>query len=109
MLNGLDLSGYLSIIGYARQTTEGDKMSNYPEGSMRGSGIYSYDYEEDRVCESGYELEDGTICNFEGTVTVLVDDWGTHRWECPKCDYEHEIDVEGEDPRNEYEPDRFMD
>lgn len=84
-------------------------MSNYPEGSMRGSGIYSYDYEEERTCESGYELEDGTTCNFEGVTTICVDDWGSHSWECEKCGHTHEIDVEAEDPRNEYEPDRFMD
>ena len=76
---------------------------------MRGSGIYSYDYEDERTCESGYELEDGTTCNFEGGVIVCVDDWGRHSWECEKCGYTHEIDVEAEDPRNEYEPDRFMD
>jgi hypothetical protein len=84
-------------------------MSNYPEGSMKGSGIDSYDYEDQRTCNSGYELEDGTECAFEGTVTVCVDDWGRRSWECPKCDYEHEFDIEDENPANEYEPDRFMD
>lgn len=76
--------------------------SNYPAGSMRGSGIYSYDYEEERGCQD-------TTCDFVGKVLIDVDDWGTHSWECPTCGYEQEIDLDAEDPANEYEPDRYLD
>jgi len=111
MLNGLDLSGYLSIIGYARQTTEGNKMSNYPEGSMRGSGIYSYQTTTNLICEA--ELENGTYCDFDDEVDANVNDWGTMSATCPKCGHEHEelgsVNDPDNDPANEYEPDRFMD
>jgi hypothetical protein len=52
-------------------------MSNYPEGSMRGSGIYSDDYSgtfECSECEEEFELDGST------------DDWGYIAYaECPKC------------------------
>lgn len=81
-------------------------MYNY-EGSMMGSGIYSTDYEEEISCDSGYELEDGSECDYEGTVTVYVNDWGRGYYECPKCGSGTEY--EKDNPDDEYEPDRYMD
>lgn len=51
-------------------------MSNYPAGSMRGSGIYSDEYSSSEWCQ---ECEDSV------TVDVQVDDWGNVSWECPQC------------------------
>ena len=58
-------------------------MSNYPEGSMRGSGIYSFERDEDFICAT-----DG--CDFDGVVTAYVDDWGTANIECPTCGREEQ-------------------
>jgi hypothetical protein len=59
-------------------------MSNYPEGSMRGSGIFSdeFDY-EDFVCENDE-------CLFENKqVVAQVDDWGDYTVVCQKCKDEY--------------------
>lgn len=60
-------------------------MSNYPEGSMRGSGIYSEDYTGDfycSECEEEFELDGST------------DDWGNTAYaECPKCQSELEKEL----------------
>lgn len=79
-------------------------MSNYPEGSMKGSGIFSYTYVEERTCEK--EIDNNETCNFSGKVDVLVDDWGLHSWECPTCEQRNEIDLDAENPANEYDPDQ---
>jgi hypothetical protein len=63
---------------------------NYPEGSMKGSGIDSYDFEDERTCTA--ELEADIFCDFEGQVTVWVNDWGTELWDCPKCGHENQED-----------------
>ena len=60
-------------------------MSNYPEGSMRGSGIYSEDYTGEfycSECEKEFELDGST------------DDWGNVAYaECPECKSELEKEL----------------
>jgi hypothetical protein len=54
--------------------------SNYPEGSMRGSGIYSLEVSyEDFVCEN----EECEKPNEAGE--TATDDWGNYRVECEFC------------------------
>jgi hypothetical protein len=63
-------------------------LSNYPEGSMRGSGIYATERDEELTCQSELLNEAGDVigtCDFDGTVTAYVDDWGKAQLECPKC------------------------
>lgn len=73
-------------------------MSNYPPGSMYGSGIYG-----DVV---SLELE-CTDCDFEGTVDVVTDDWGhVGTWSCPDCKHDQEVDLRdyyGPDPDDAYD------
>lgn len=73
---------------------------------MRGSGIDSRDYYDNLTCNSGRELEDGSLCEFDGEVYVWVNDWGLHGWECPQCGEEHEFESEEDD---EYDPERELD
>jgi hypothetical protein len=54
--------------------------SNYPEGSMMGSGIYSVEVSYDRfVCENE-ECEKVNEANITAT-----DDWGNYEIECEFC------------------------
>jgi hypothetical protein len=56
------------------------KMSNYPEGSMRGSGIYSQEVSYDEfVCEN----EECGKTNEAGE--TATDDWGNYSVECEFC------------------------
>lgn len=69
-------------------------MSNYPAGSMRGSGIYSYD--EDTVLSDPCEQ-----CGSEDGI-LFTDDWGTMTLSCAKCDFDFgEQEPEGPDPDHE--------
>jgi hypothetical protein len=61
-------------------------MSNYPEGSMRGSGIYQQEIEATRECES-------EVC--EGLTRqgmIIVDDFGNAVWVCDECGAEVEVE-----------------
>jgi Zn finger protein HypA/HybF involved in hydrogenase expression len=73
--------------------------SNYPEGSMRGSGIYSEDYEGTfscSECEKDYELEGQT------------NDWGTMAYAiCPDCNSELEIEIDTEYDEQANQADRY--
>lgn len=59
-------------------------MSNYPVGSMRGSGIYSYDVSENVWCEE---------CETDQDVDMDVNDWGDAEWTCPACGHVEEFNV----------------
>jgi hypothetical protein len=51
--------------------------SNYPEGSMRGSGIYAEDYSGIFYCDN---------CEDEFVLEGQTDDWGHNASaECPDC------------------------
>ena len=77
--------------------------SNYPEGSMRGSGIYSQDVSYDEfICEN----EECGKTNEAGDTST--DDWGNYYVECEFCgvtNREGSLDQDRED----YEADRAYD
>lgn len=62
--------------------------SNLPPGSMKGSGVDSYDFDEYLTCPL-----DGT----RDLRTVYVDDWGHKRWTCDECGAEIDFDPEDVD------------
>lgn len=64
--------------------------SNYPPGSMRGSGIFSSDTDEVRFCRGE--------CDDERDGTLYTNDWGHTTWECSECGWEEDVEDEGEDP-----------
>ncbi len=69
--------------------------SNYPEGSMRGSGIYAQEIELDKYCDT---------CEKEVSLVFITDDWGcnaTAECECG-AEFENEFDNEP-DPDDAYE------
>lgn len=63
--------------------------------SMRGSGIYEYDFESTEYCPK-CEAEDQEV-------EVHVNDWGTGYWTCPQCGEENER----VDPEPDYEPEPY--
>lgn len=76
------------------------------EGSMRGSGIYSYTKAMEMSCGSVIQVADGITsdCTFEGEVDVDINDWGTGYWECPECGSDNQEEPKEYEP--EYEKDR---
>jgi transcription elongation factor Elf1 len=71
-------------------------MSNYPEGSMRGSGIYSYERDTYVTCdECGHEFEE----------TLSVNDWGNINADvtCPECGADFSVSIEHTDPEPDYD------
>ena len=65
-------------------------MSNYPAGSMRGSGIYQQERDMRRECESD---------ECEGTRQdgiLVIDDWGNGAWICSVCEHEEELNMDEE-------------
>lgn len=62
--------------------------SNYPAGSMRGSGIYSSDVTLNATCPN----ED---CDFQDDLEMATNDWGNTAYgDCPKCDTEISIEID---------------
>jgi hypothetical protein len=59
----------MSVAGYSIELSKkGDRMSSYyPEGSMRGSGIYQEDYTGTFYCSA---------CDDEYSLDGTTDDWG---------------------------------
>lgn len=55
----------------------------YPPGSMRGSGIYTEDWDSEWSCPE---------CEKETVGTFVKNDWGSVAWYCAACDGEVEID-----------------
>jgi hypothetical protein len=52
--------------------------SNYPEGSMMGSGIYSKEVEYDEfICDRCEKTNEANV--------VATDDWGNYIIECEFC------------------------
>ena len=71
--------------------------SNYPEGSMMGSGIYSVEFEYDEFeCENEECLKKN-----EGGVTA-TDDWGNYEIECEFCGMTHKEGSIGGDQDDYY-------
>lgn len=70
--------------------------SNYPEGSMMGSGIYSEEFEETKDCPE---------CEKEVEVLFSTNDWKSRAWgDCPECGYEFEVEIDNEpDPDAAYD------
>jgi hypothetical protein len=67
-------------------------MSNYPEGSMRGSGIYAQEIPYDQfTCEN----EECGKANPAGEATT--DDWGNYSIECEFCSATYIESSTGED------------
>jgi DNA-directed RNA polymerase subunit RPC12/RpoP len=59
--------------------------SNYPEGSMRGSGIYAEDYTGDFYCSE---------CDKEFELDGQTDDYGNYAGaECPECGKDLEVEL----------------
>jgi hypothetical protein len=69
--------------------------SNYPEGSMRGSGIYAEDWSGIFYCSD---------CDDEYELDGQTDDWGYQAFaECPDCQKQLEIDLPTrEEMRDDY-------
>lgn len=67
--------------------------SNYPPGSMMGSGIYAEEISITFVCAS---------CGEDNTdVTAITDDWKFHALaECEHCGAEHDHDLLPEEPED---------
>jgi hypothetical protein len=62
--------------------------SNYPEGSMMGSGIYAEEIEREYSCD---------VCEKDVTIVFVTDDWGHNAiGECPDCSTEYTIYPEEE-------------
>lgn len=63
--------------------------SNYPEGSMRGSGIYAEDYTGNFYCSN---------CDKEFELEGSTDDWQMNAYaECPECEANLEIEIPSRD------------
>lgn len=70
-------------------------MSNYPPGSMAGSGIYAEERSMPMQCAAPIEPDheddhSPDECDFHDAVDVHIDDYGVLTWECPQCGAEHE-------------------
>lgn len=57
-------------------------MSNYPAGSMRGSGIYSFQVDYTLTCDK---------CGTEAEVLADVNDYGNLSAECEKCGHRNDL------------------
>jgi hypothetical protein len=58
------------------------------EGSLKGSGVDSYDTTVSFTCEAElYDSEDNVIgiCDFDGDTVGYVDDYSEISSTCPKC------------------------
>lgn len=76
--------------------------SNYPEGSMRGSGIYAEEFTaEDFDCTN-------EECGKENVgVLVVTDDWGRYEINCEFCDSfyrEGSLSDDRDDAMADYDP-----
>jgi hypothetical protein len=54
--------------------------SNYPEGSMRGSGIYAQEVSYDE-----FDCENKECGETNSADTATTDDWGNYSVECKSC------------------------
>ena len=78
-------------------------MSNYPEGSMRGSGIYSQE-----VSYDDFECENEECGKLNEAGETSTDDWGNYSVECDFCGYTNREGSLDQD-REDYEADRAYD
>lgn len=75
-------------------------MSNYPEGSMRGSGIYSQEVSYDE-----FECENEECEKTNAAGEAATDDWGNYIIECEFCGSTYRESSVSED-RDDYYADR---
>jgi hypothetical protein len=69
--------------------------SNYPEGSMMGSGIYSEEITLVVACPN-------EKCDYNGEVELSTDDWKHNAYgNCPKCDGDIEVDISPDEDGDE--------
>jgi transcription elongation factor Elf1 len=68
--------------------------SNYPEGSMRGSGIYAQEIELDRYCDT---------CEKEVSLVFMTDDWGHNATATCECGAEFEEEIPERDEDADYD------
>lgn len=84
-------------------------MSNYPAGTMRGSGIYTTETTMQVQCGVDLNalgiLDEVAYCAFSGEVDVTINDGGfLGYWTCPQCDFSHEMELDdGPDPDDAYD------
>ncbi len=70
-------------------------FSNYPEGSMMGSGIYAEEFERTEFCET---------CDKDVDLTFVTNDWQTEASATCECGAEFDIEIDNEpDPDEAYE------
>lgn len=79
--------------------------SNYPEGSMRGSGIYSVDVTLRVECEH---------CAYDWDEDFATDDWGNVGADvvCPECKETFWFEAEQDEPEPDYDSmykERYLD
>jgi predicted RNA-binding Zn-ribbon protein involved in translation (DUF1610 family) len=86
------MSDHYVIIKVSKDREE-EMSSNYPEGSMRGSGIYAEDYSGVFYCDN---------CEDEYLLDGQTDDWGHNASaECPDCGAILELEIPSRDERDE--------
>jgi rubredoxin len=61
---------------------------DYPPGSMRGSGIYSDSWDEERYCPD---------CDATREGITDENDFGSRAWTCSTCDFSTDLDDEDDD------------
>jgi hypothetical protein len=78
------------------ETSRKSMSSNYPEGSMMGSGIYSSEITMELICDE---------CEYVFETDVPTNDWGSvDTWvTCPKCTEEFSVYRERTDPEPDYD------
>jgi hypothetical protein len=77
--------------------------SNYPEGSMRGSGIYGQEVSYDK-----FECENEECEKTNEASETTTDDWGNYEITCEFCGSVHKSSSLSED-RDDYYADREPD
>jgi hypothetical protein len=77
--------------------------SNYPEGSMMGSGIYSSEISYDE-----FECENEECLKTNEAGETATDDWGNYIIECEFCGSTYTESSISQD-RDDYEDDRAYD
>lgn len=71
--------------------------SNYPEGSMRGSGIYSVE-----VSYDAFDCENDECQHHNEAGETSTDDWGHYTIECGWCGMTHSESSLSEDKDSYY-------
>ena len=72
--------------------------SNYPEGSMMGSGIYSQE-----VSYGAFDCENEDCGKHNEASEAVTDDWGNYEVECVFCGVRHFSSSVSQDRADYYE------